>query len=191
LRRDTSTTERPCAAIEIFNCSRLAAASFVQPRNIRASLVYSWLQNRMPSRGEAWISAVKSLLYPNCMACALAVCFSKLNLGAPRRTGSPQRISVDQVNPAGTLTESTVAGTGAIGVNPKPLAFPAATVDAVAGAPTAAVGGSSSRLQAALRPTTPAPPSSVRRESDAVITSPRYSLSLVLGTGWAQASPHR
>ena len=80
---------------------------------------------------------------------------------------------------------STAAPTGAIGVNGSlrlpPAPAPAAAAGLVPSEPPAA----SARVSA------PAPPSRARRLSAAEATSRKCSLSLVLGTGWAHASPQR
>jgi hypothetical protein len=97
--------------------------------------------------------------------------------------------------PSGTVTVSSVLG--ATGANRSPRApdalegppwpFPAAGAACADGAPATPA----APAPAAATVTTAAARIMERRLSAPAMTSPTYSLPLVFGTSWKQASPHR
>ncbi len=186
----TCRTERPCAASAMSNCSRVGFSSSY-PLNRNGSVVYSWLTTSkyafgVPSMGSR---PAKSLLKPNCMACAAAVWLSKSNSGAPSSTGSPHRMMMPCSYPSGTTTASSVLGATAVKSTP--------STGGVSVDPAEPVAAGSSVLQAARTPPAPtattaiAPPRSTPRLDIAVLTmSPKYWPFDVFGTSWKHASPH-
>jgi hypothetical protein len=60
---------------------------------MNVSLEYSWFEPISQRFQPSGTRPQKSLLKPNCLACAFADCSLKLNAGAPGSTASPQRIT--------------------------------------------------------------------------------------------------
>lgn len=110
--------------------------------------------------------------------------------------GWPQLMTTFWAWPSGTVTRSAVFG--ATGVNRSPraplsplCATPVAAPDGVAAAACGAPELTTVPAVAAATVTTAAVRSIERRLSAPAMTSPTYSLELVLGTSWKQASPQR
>ncbi|CAM5513931.1 hypothetical protein SGRI78S_05154 [Streptomyces griseus subsp. griseus] len=164
--------------------------------------MYSWFATmtcrpRSPRSGSR---ERKSLLYPNWPAWAFAVCLSGLKAGAPRRIGSPQRITTFWAYPSGMVTLSSLLG--ATGENRRPRApdgaglwgwpgwcpCPASATASACGA----LGPVRAAVPAAVATVTTAAARIIeRRDTAPAMMSPAYSLSLVLGVSLKQASPQR
>ena len=86
--------------------------------------------------------------------------------------------------PSGTTSSSVPAFTGSIGVKPKGDFLPGPGAAAAESAPTVPAAVVSPASAAA------APPALSTDRREAATTSPKYSLSEVLGTGLLQASLH-
>ena len=165
---------------------------------MNCSVVYSWLTTIRYRFGVSGIGSrpAKSLLKPNCLRCAAALWLRTLNGGAPGTTGSPQPITTACRYPSGITTASSLLGATAVKFIPGGAG---GTADPPAGSPgRPAIGDvehAANAGPAALASTvTPAALRAERRDSARPISltmSPKYSLSLVLGAGWAQASPQR
>ncbi len=115
--RRSSTTDMPCAAIEMRNCSSVAPSASTQSRNMSSSLVYSLLHTRRAGSGPAGddrrvVVVVAELPELGRLALVLVV-----ELG---RAGQDRVAPGDERRPrpaAGTAKESTSAGTGAMTSN--------------------------------------------------------------------------